>query len=252
MVTSGIAFALAASVLFGEAPRSRPVRLFVTTAAQARLEVEGFDSEQLKVRRDRARAVRKFREKQLRSQHGKNMESWPPEAAVELVRLQETEALAEAAYEYRKGDDRGLSECADEIADFFQQRHGGRGVEGVMLAPSAAEADVVVEVAAARTAKSLPTQERPDRCYLLFTVGPGGQMDRERFVMVPGDYRMRRAGLRVWRLAGPSAERPFFFFESYNGGGKEFGCQSAAADAASAAVDKFLQDNYRILLDVRE
>ena len=53
---------------------------------------------------------------------------------------------------------------------------------------------------------------------------------------------MRRAGLRVWRLAGPSAEKPFFYFESYNGGGKEFGCQSAAADAASHTEGASAQD----------
>jgi hypothetical protein len=42
-------------------------------------------------------------------------------------------------------------------------------------------------------------------------------------------------------------ESPVFHFESYNGGGNEFGCRSAAAGAASAAVDKFIQDNYRVL-----
>lgn len=32
-----------------------------------------------------------------------------------------------------------------------------------------------------------------------------------------------------------------------NGGAEQFGCQGQAANAASAAIDKFIADNYAIL-----
>ena len=72
-------------------------------------------------------------------------------------------------------------------------------------------------------------------------------MDPKQFAKVPADYRIKKFGTRAWRIAGPTSDQPVFHFESYNGGGKEFGCRSAAANAASAAVDKFIQDNYRLL-----
>ena len=226
---------------------ARVLLLHVTMApAEFRLHT-GDTREALKVRRDRARAVRRFREKQLKREYGKRRESWPPEPARELTRLEEVEAMAEAYYEYRKADPQGISEAVQEIAEFFQEKRVARSGGRVRLCASASEADLVVEVAASRSAKTLPTQKRPDRCYVLFTVGAGGAMDPARFARVPRDYRTKKVSLRVWRIAGPRPERPVFYFESYNGGGKEFGCVNTAASAASAAVDKFIQDNYQVL-----
>jgi hypothetical protein len=236
------------SVLVADDRPRGPVRLYVTMApAQSRPDATGQTKDALKVRRDRARAVRRFREKQLKNQYGKRRESWPPEPTEELIHLEDSEALAETAYEYRKADPQGISESVHEIAEFFQERGAGRSEGRVALCSSAAEADLVIAVAASRTGKTLPTQERPDRCYLLFTVGAGGRMEPDRFARLPMAYRTNKLGLRVWRIAGPRPESPIFYFESYNGGGKEFGCYRVAADAASAAVDKFIEDNYGIL-----
>ena len=78
----------------------------------------------------------------------------------------------------------------------------------------------MVEVAACRAAKSFPTQSKPDRCYVLFTLGAGGRMDPKQFSKVPADYRIKKFGTRAWRIAGPTRDRPVFHFESYNGGGQ--------------------------------
>jgi hypothetical protein len=105
----------------------------------------------------------------------------------------------------------------------------------------------VVAVAASRAGKTFPTQRGPDRCYILFPVGAGGLTEARQFASVPADYRISKFGTRAWRVAGPLPQRPVFHFEAYNGGGNEFGCRSAAANAASAAVDKFIEDNGRVL-----
>ena len=60
---------------------------------------------------------------------------------------------------------------------------------------------------------------------------------------MPQNWRPGKFGYSVWRLATPKPERPVFVLESYNGGGNEFGCNGAAANAAAVAVDKFIQDN---------
>ena len=205
------------------------------------------DWDALKMRRDQARQTRRVLENELREVYGSGRKGWPAEREGELYRLEQAEALADADYEYRKADPRAAFDTAQEIAEAFQERRGADRPGPIVLTTTADEADLVVEVAACRAAKSFPTQSKPDRCYVLFTLGAGGHMDPKQFSKVPTDYRMKKFGTRAWRIAGPTRDRPVFHFESYNGGGKEFGCPGAAAHAASAAVDKFIQDNYRLL-----
>jgi hypothetical protein len=72
-------------------------------------------------------------------------------------------------------------------------------------------------------------------------------LDAERFTALPDDWRGKKFGLLAWRIQGPTADRPVYFFESYNGGGSEFGCYGAAANSASALVDKFIEDHWTAL-----
>jgi hypothetical protein len=244
-----IAVAIASSVpTSGDVSDDRvasAMRVYVT-AAQVEARTGARDTSQaLKWKRDRARSVRRVLENDLRARYGKSRESWPPERDRALFRLEDAEALAEADFQYRKFDLRDLVESAREIEEAFRDDSEG---QRVTLVDSASDADLVVEVAACRTAKSFPTQNRPDRCYILFTVGAGARIDAARFSKVPVDYRSKKFGTRAWRIAGPNPEKPVFYFESYNGGGNEFGCQTAAAGAASAAVDKFIEDNHSVLL----
>ena len=166
----------------------------------------------------------------------------------ELYQLEEAEALAEADYEYRKIDPKGIADSVEDLVESIQ----GKGVAGrkerIILAPSAAEADLVVEVAGAA--------ERKDPAHPA-EAGP----------LLPALHRRRRAARGAPRASpasppatarrssacgpggsrAPSESKPVFIFESYNGGTEEFGCQGQAANAASAAIDKFIEDNYAIL-----
>ena len=220
-------------------------RVFVKAAEVQRMPMLD-DWDALKLRRDQARQMRRVLENELREVYGSGRKAWPAEKEVELYRLEQAEALADADYEYRKADPRAAFDTAREIADSFQERRGDHPGP-ILLTTSAEEADLVVEVAACRSAKSFPTQSKPDRCYVLFSLGAGGRMDPKQFSKVPADYPIKKFGTRAWRIAAPTRDRPVFHFESYNGGGKEFGCPDAAAHAASAAVDRFIQDNYRVL-----
>ena len=245
-IAFAISLGIAASAARGEDAARTVFHVFVRAADVQRMPMLD-DREALKVRRDQARQTRRVLENELKEVYGSARKSWPPEKEGELYRLEQAEALAEADYEYRKADPRAAFDTAQEIAEAFQERRGSDRPGPVVLTTSADEADLVVEVAACRSAKSFPTQSKPDRCYVLFTLGAGGRMDPKQFSRVPLDYRIKKFGTRAWRIAGPTSDRPVFHFESYNGGGKEFGCPGAAAHAASAAVDKFIQDNYRLL-----
>jgi hypothetical protein len=222
-------------------------RVFVKAAEVQRMPMLD-DWDALKLRRDQARQMRRVLENELREVYGSGRKAWPAEKEVELYRLEQAEALADADYEYRKADPRAAFDTARQIADSVQERRGDRPGP-IVLTMTADEADLVVEVAACRSAKSFPTQSKPDRCYVLFSLGAGGRMDPKQFSKVPADYPIKKFGTRAWRIAGPTRDRPVFHFESYNGGGKEFGCPDAAAHAASAAVDRFIQDNYRLLTE---
>lgn len=244
-IAVAIACGVVVSPFAGASPAGDPpLRVYVTTASGHR---DGDSVEGLKVRRDHARTARRALERELKARHGKNRGSWPAEAESALSALEENVALAEAEYGYRRADPRGLAESARDIERSFETRGAGGRRERLAVASSASEADLVVEVAARRAGKTLPTQVKPDRCYVLFTVAPGARMDPARFTKVPADYQIKKIGLYTSKIAGPASGRSVFYFESYNGGGKEFGCEGAAASAASAAVDEFIEDNYRIL-----
>jgi hypothetical protein len=225
-----------------------PLKVYVTSAqVEERKTVDDATRDALKAKREEAREARKAAEKQMKDQYGKKRETWPPEKDEELYALEEAEAMAEADYEYRKVDLKGLSDSVKDVTESIE----GKGMAGrkdrLVLVRSAEEADLVLEVANRRTGKTLPTQLRPDRCFVLFNVAPGGKLDTAHFARVPATYRPKKFGMWVWKIASPRADRPAFTFESYNGGSNEFGCQGAAANAAAGALDKFVEDNYERL-----
>lgn len=225
------------------------LKVFVRAADRPeRKEVDDATKQQLKAKKDEAKEARKALEKKLKDELGKKEESWPKEKQDQLFEARENEAIARADYDYRKIEKKGLNDGVKDLVKSIQ----GKGVAGekehVQLVGSAGEADLVVEVLARRGVKTLPTQFKADQCYLLFTVGPGGEMKKERFAKVPANYRFRSWAHAAWRIRGPKPDEPWFYFEASNGaGGTEIGCYGAAANAASAVVNKFIEDNYKLL-----
>jgi hypothetical protein len=241
----------------GAEETSGSLSVFVTSApVEARKDVPAAVKAELKAKRDAAKEARKALEKQLKDQYGKKRESWPPEKDDELYALEEAEALARANYEYRKIDPKGINDSVADIVKSVQGKGTAGRKERVTLATSAADADLVLEVWARRAEKTLPTQFKPDWCFVLFSLKAGGKLDPAAFGKVPADYRIRKGfGWGIYRIAGPTEESPMFRFESNNlmttGSWGEFGCYGSAANAASAAVDKFIEDNQALLSAAR-
>ena len=203
------------------------------------------DEKDLRAKANQAYKTRKDAEKKLKAEYGKKRETWPPEKDEELYNLEEAEAVAMAVWQYRKIDPKAV---ADGVKDLNRAAEG-KGMQAgkknhIVLVPSAAEADVLIEVLARRSESNGGAFTATD-CWVLFSIGRGEKSDAARFAKIPASYRPRTSwGLKAWKIAAPTAARPTFLFEGYNGGGSSFGCHGAAANGASSLVDRFIEDNY--------
>jgi hypothetical protein len=46
---------------------------------------------------------------------------------------------------------------------------------------------------------------KPDNCFVLFSIGPGGEMKPGRFARVPAAYRFRKKGVWAWKISSPAS-----------------------------------------------
>lgn len=223
-----------------------PTRSVFITAGS--FEPPAGDEKALAAKVNDADKARKELEKKLKAEFGKKREAWPPEKEDELYSLEEAMAVANVSYAYRKFD---AKKIPDAIKDLTRASEG-KGMQAgkkkhIVLASSAADADVLVEVLARRNETNGGALAATD-CWVLISVGPGGKTDKARFAKIPASYRAKTGfGLYAYKIAGPTPERPAFVFEGYNGNHTAFGCHGAAANAASSVVDKFIEDNYATL-----
>ncbi len=243
-----IALGLLASPAAGADTKAGTLKVFVQAAdVKERKKVDDATKQQLKGKRDEAREARKTLEKKLKAELGKDALKWPAARQDEVFEAREAEAIADADYSYRKVDPKGLK---DSVKDVVESIHG-KGIAGVkehaQLVGSAGEAELILEVEARRAEKLLPTDIRPNACYLLFTIGPGPELKKDRFAKIPANYRFRSWKHAAWKIRSPKPDEPWFYFESSNGGGNEFGCHGTAANGASAVLNKFIEDNYAVL-----
>ncbi len=231
------ALAVALPALAAGAPKS----VFVTAATVTeRKQVDDATKKEMKARRDAAREARKSLEKQLKDEHGKKRETWPREAEDRLAAAEEKEAVAGADFEYLKVETKALKHSVKDIEEEFRAGLVKEGV--VVLAASSAQADVVLQVEGRRGEKTLPTYFKPDRCYVLFSLGPGGSPGAaRRFAKVPPEWRAKK--VRAYKVRSPKPGSLKFVFEAQNGAGAELGCFSSAADAAMRTVGRLIEDN---------
>lgn len=236
----GLGAVLGLSVMLPAA--DTPTRSVFITAGTLQM-AQGTEKE-LSAKASEAYKARKDAEKKLKQEFGKKRETWPPEKDEELYNLEEAEAVATAAWQYRKIDPKAV---ADAIKDLGRAAEG-KGMQAgkknhITLAGSAADADLLVEVLARRSVSSGGSFTATD-CWVLFSIGRGDRTAAAKFAKIPPGYRAKTSwGVKAYKIAGPTAERPTFIFEGYNGGGSPYGCHGAAANGASSAIDKFIEDN---------
>jgi hypothetical protein len=215
----------------------------IAATPEPRKDVDSALRKELEAKMRATSKARKDLEKELKSQYGKKEETWPKDKQDAYFEAQETEALAEADYEYRRINPEALADTAQDIRNSLS----GKGAfqtrkDNVILVESPADADIVVEVVGRRSAMTLATQLRADLYYISFLLKPGGKMAPERFAAVSRDYRFRRFGQSAWRLQAPRPDAPVWRFDAL--GHQRW---SNAAGTAALLVNDFIEKNYGAL-----
>jgi len=250
-VTAGgalLCFPLVPSAAPAQAAADRTMTVFVTAAAVPDVgKIDRATETKLLDALKAARQKRKDLEKTLKAQHGNKREAWPAEIEDQMYDAEETEALAEADWAYRKVKQEGLSDTAADI----RKSIAGDGVAGkkdhIALVDSAADAQLIVEVSGRRSGSSGSQPGlmivRDDLFWVSFVVKPGPKLPADRFAAVPRTYRLRRVGYQAWRLAIPRPDHPEWRFEAHST--QRWG---AAANVASVLVEDFIGKNYDAML----
>ena len=238
-------------LLAGDAPlraADRSLAVFVTAAQiQDVTKLDKATEQKLLDAIKSASNARKALEKDLKARHGKKREAWPAEAQDKLEEAEETEAIASAEWAYRKVKQEGLSDTAEDIRKSIVGEGTAGKKDHITLVTSAADAELIVEVAGRRSSYGGLNQGlmalRDDQFYINLVLKPGPKLPAERFAAVPKTYRMRRLGHQAFRLAQPRADAPFWRFESY--GMMRWG---AAANTASVLIEDFIDKNYEAMM----
>lgn len=244
LFTSLTCIGLAAAALPAAAQTADKAMTVFVTAAEV-IDVAKPDKATEKRLRDAitaAQQARKDLEKTLKAAHGNKKDDWPADVQDQYYTAEETQALAEADWDYRRVKQSGLSDSAEDIKKSIVGEGMAGAKENVKLVQSPDEAQLIVEVVGRRSAKTLPTQLRADQYFVSFVIKPGPKLPPATFVAASKDYRFRRFLKPAWRLHAPKPDAPFARFDAY--GDQRWG---VAANTASAVVEDFIAKNYDAL-----
>src|SRR5262249_327382 len=115
---AGLALAAAAA---GAAGAQAPMKVYVTAAkVQERKEVDDATKNALKAKKEAARDGGKAKEAELKGTYGKKGEQWPADKQEEYFAVDEAAALAEADYEYRKIESKGINDSVQDVIGSIQ------------------------------------------------------------------------------------------------------------------------------------
>lgn len=186
--------------------------------------------------------ARKAAEKEIKAQHGKKKDAWPPEKQAAFQELEDDQAEAEAALAYLDISPQGLSDSAQDIRESLAGK-GTAGVKEYAKYVNAPElADIVVEVVGRRSSKSDYTLPRDDQYYVAFKITGGPNFDATRLGKVPPKYTGGGFGRRSVKIHTWSADEPYITLEAF-----EKMRWANVGNVASAVINTFLKDNYAAL-----
>jgi len=175
------------SVVLAAAPltAAEPLRVFFTvaTAPPAQGDAKA-RAESLKRERDAAWAEYEAFDKQLKKEHGKKYEKWPPEVKEKANLSYEkyvSKALDYLLFTIKPKD---LEDSVRDITNSVVGK-GLAGVkENVVLAESAADAHLVLEAVARYGASKLTVGPK----YFFYRVSPGGKLKPDALKVIPSDW----------------------------------------------------------------
>jgi hypothetical protein len=181
-----------------------------------------------------AQTARKDLEKALKAQFGNKRDQWPAEARERYAEAEETEVRLNTDWLYRSGESVPLPRNVSDLKDSLQGIGLAKKKENVVVVATREEAQLVVEVAARRTAGIADDDPMNDQFWVSVLIKRGPRLSETQFAAVPRTYRFPQ----VIRLAAPSDTAPWWRFE----GAGTF-LWSAPAHTLSRLVEDFIAKN---------
>lgn len=230
------ALVLAASPALAKDPPQPPPRGPVSIFVRARADETRPPDTEMDARKDRANALRKkFEqvEKDLKKLHGKDRRKWPADAKATYYAARDEGGLAWSANWYVA---RPATEKADTVADLQEKLAKERKVSWTSLAPSAEEADLVVEIVGRRgTAKFVSGGK-----WMAFDVLPG-KVTAATLVQLPRESEAELE-TQTWILHWPTVAEPFARYDVVHNER-----WTDVAGEARDTIEELVKENYALL-----
>lgn len=183
-----------------------------------------------------AQAARKDLDKSLKAQFGNKRDKWPADARERYADAEETEVRLNTDWRYRSSDQEPLRRNVSDLKDALQGIGLAGKKENVEIVATLEEAQLIVEVNAARTVEDADVLN--DQFWVCVLIKRGPKLTQAQFASVPRTYRFPE----VVRLAAPSDDAPWFRFEATG----PF-LWSAPVKPLSRLVEDFIARNYTTL-----
>jgi hypothetical protein len=179
-----------------------------------------------------AQTARKDLDNSLKGQFGNKRDKWPADARERYAEAEEAVVRLNTDWLYRSGGSEPLPRNVPDLKDALQGKGLAGKKENVVVVATREEAQLVVEVNAARTAGGADPLN--DQFWVSVLIKPGPRLSAAQFATVPGTYRFPE----VTRLATPSDAAPWWRFEATG----TF-LWSAPAKPLSRLVEDFIAKN---------
>lgn len=176
---------MAAVLAAGSVQAAEPLRVYFTTATPPAAQGDAkAQAESLKRARDAAWEEHEAFDKQLKNEHGKKRDKWPPEVKEQAARSYEKYVAKALDYLLFTIKPKDLEDSIRDITNSVVGK-GLAGVkENVVLAESAADAHLVLEAIARYGVSKMMVGPK----FFFYRVSAGGKLKPEALKAVPGEW----------------------------------------------------------------
>ena len=248
-IVAAVLVSLIASPLASAGQPAKSMTVFVTAGRLLDFgEVTKAEQQQYEGAIKAAHVARRDVGNALKAQHGSKRDRWPADAARQMQEADDRATHAEYDWIYRRLERRDPKRplSVDDSVDDIKEAIAGKGLatrrEHIVVVPSSAEADLVVEIEGRRMKGSWEAPTSSER-MIRISITRGPRLSEKQFAAVPYLYVGRSPGYTTRRISGPRPDAPQWRFEviaplAFN----------TAAKAAAGLIDDFIAAHYDAMM----